>query len=112
VREYGERFPRGEIFGFEQDGRETQLFLRELELHARLPLYAYTFRRQGVEEGVSLDAVLIPAGPEAGGQIAVKRVKRPFNYAFPLSRARVSWWHVPAEIQAFDFSLLDRGAGE
>lgn len=109
VRDYGEQFPRGEIFGFEQDGRDTQVFLRELELYARFPLYAVVDRDQPVQEGVLLDAVLLPAEEAAvADETAVARIKRPAELAFPLSNAHVAWWRVPLDLDAFDFSLLDR----
>lgn len=105
VREYGDRFPRGELFGFEQDGRETQLFLRELELYARYPLYAFASRRQPVEEGVLLSAILLPV---AGATAVPQRIKRPADIPFPLKRARVSWWEVGESVGELDFSFLDR----
>ncbi len=108
VRDYGERFPRGEIFGFERDGRDTQVFLRELELYARFPLYAGLSRSQPVEEGVLLDVVLLPAADAAVGKGAVERIKRPSSLAYPLSSARVTWWRAPADMDTFDFSLLER----
>lgn len=103
LSENGERFPRGEIFGFEQDGRETQCFLRELELYARVPCYAYTAVDSAVETGRLLDAILLP-------DVAVdkvERIKRPSDLKRPLRTARVSWWQIPANRDGFDFSLLD-----
>ncbi|MCA9952437.1 MAG: hypothetical protein KDE48_22460 [Anaerolineales bacterium] len=102
VSENGARFPRGEIFGFEQDGRETQCFLRELELYARLPCYAYPSADSAVETGSLLDAILLPAMAVD----AAVRIKRPSELKRPLRTARVSWWQIPAKTHNFDFSLL------
>jgi hypothetical protein len=103
IREYGESFPRGEIFGFEADGTETQAFLREMELMARYPCYAYRSETEPVEQGHLLTAILLP-DPECR---EAKQLQRPAEISFPLSVARVSWWAVPASSSAFDFRLLD-----
>ena len=100
--EYGERFPRAEVFGYEQDGRETQCFLRELELYTRLPCYLYPTRETAVQEGVLLSAILLP-DPSLN---APRQIKPPAEWKRPLRAARVSWWGVPAGSQSFDFSLL------
>jgi hypothetical protein len=103
VRDNGERFPRGEIFGFEQDGRSTQAFLREIELYARYPCYAYTTADQPVNEGVLLSSILIPDDTVAAPQ----QIKRPDGIKPPLSAARVTWWLVPAGATDIDLYHLD-----
>lgn len=101
VAECGEQFPRGEIFGFEQNGAETQCFLRALELYARYPLYAYTDRQQPIEEGKLVQTIL-----RLDTTIAVPTlVKRPPDLKRPLSHARVHWWLVPPNLTQFDFAL-------
>ncbi len=97
----GERFPRGEIFGFEKDGRETQCFLRELEIYARLPTYAFQNDNQRVTEGALLNAVLLPEKSiDAPSQIS-----RPEEIEQPLQSALVSWWRAPLNFgpEALDF---------
>lgn len=100
--EFGEQFPRAEIFGFEQDGAETQCFVRALEFYARLPLYVYAGGRTGVEAGTLVTAVLLPkpgiTAPQPGQPAA--------EWKRPLRNARVSWWHVPPHTESFNFSLL------
>lgn len=103
VRDNGERFPRGEIFGFEQDGRSTQAFLREIELYARYPCYAYTAVDQPVNEGALLSSILI-----ADESVdALQQIKRPAEIKLPLSAARVTWWLVPAGATDIDLYHLD-----
>ena len=106
VRENGEQFPRAEIFGFEQDGRETQCFLRELELYARLPCYAYRAREQAVSTGSLLDTVLLPDSTSLEPQ----QIARPADVRRPLRAARVTWWRIPAKLAVLDLSLLDTRA--
>lgn len=96
VREHGNEFPRATIFGFEADGRETQVFLRELELYVTLPVYA------AAAAGIRLDAILLPEE----GVAAPEKVKRPSALERPLRSARVQWWRIPPETSSFDFSLL------
>ncbi|MCA9932275.1 MAG: hypothetical protein H6662_03115 [Ardenticatenaceae bacterium] len=80
VAEFGEQFPRGEIFGFEQTGEETQCFVRALELYARLPVYVYCERRAPVMAGTLIDSVVLPQG--VGTAVRSKH---------PWQNARVSW---------------------
>ena len=102
VRENGDRFPRAEIFGFEQDGRETQAFLREMDLYARYPCYAYAAADQAVTEGHLLSAILLP-DPSV---TEPKQIKRPEDLKLPLRAARVTWWLVPAGTSDIDLTRL------
>lgn len=106
VRENGDRFPRGEVFGFEQDGRETQCFLRELELYARLPCYAYRAQEQAVTEGHLLNAVFLPDSTVVEPQ----QIAKPPDLRGPLRAARVTWWRIPSDGGALDLSQLDARA--
>lgn len=105
VRDQGDQFPRAEIFGFDPDGSETQLFLRSLELYQRWPCYVYPSPATPLAEGVPLHAVLLPTvgvtRPEPLAKPDPERVKR------PLRGARVRWWQVPPDTTDFDLSLLE-----
>jgi hypothetical protein len=103
VRENGQRFPRAEIFGFEQDGRETQCFLRELELYARLPCYAYRTADQPVAEGRLLNSILLP---HDSAQTPL-RIEKPAGIERPLRAARVTWWQIPTDGKMLDLAQLD-----
>lgn len=105
VRENGDRFPRGEIFGFEADGRDTQVFLREMELLARLPCYAYATPDAAVTEGVQLGAILLP--DEAVDEPV--RSGPPADWPLPIRAARVTWWRIPPGADTLD---LERLAGQ
>ncbi|MCL4868143.1 MAG: hypothetical protein KJ063_04175 [Anaerolineae bacterium] len=95
VAENGNLFPRAEIFGYELDGRETQVFLRALELYARYPCYVYPDKDAPVERGRLLRHILIPEAIAA----TPAKTKRPDNPHLPLARARLSWWHInPAHL--------------
>ena len=106
VHENGEQFPRGEIFGFEQDGRETQCFLRELEHYARLPCYAYHGREIAVSEGHLIDAILLPDS----STLEPQKIARPADLRRPLRAARVTWWRIPANGSTLDLSQMDSRA--
>ena len=107
VRENGDRFPRSEIFGYEADGRETQVFLREMELLGRLPCYAYAAADAAVTDGHLINAVLM----EQPGAETVVRIKRPQDLSLPLSAARVSWWHIPPGMRDLDLARLQSQYG-
>jgi hypothetical protein len=105
LRLHGAEYPRAEIFGFDMDGSEAQLFVRSLELYGRLPCYAYTDVNTPLDTGMLLTAILLPDAEtsevvrvEKASEMGVKR---------PLRSAQVSWWRVPPSITSFDFSLLD-----
>ena len=103
IRENGDRFPRAEIFGFEQDGRETQAFLRGMELYARYPCYAYEADNLAVTEGHLLFAILLKDASVA----TPKQIKRPEELKLPLRAARVTWWLVPEGATDIDLNHLD-----
>ncbi|MCA9899916.1 MAG: hypothetical protein H6654_00945 [Ardenticatenaceae bacterium] len=103
VKENGNQFPRAEIFGFDGQGNETQRFVRELELYARLPCAAYPDRETPLPNGTPIHAILLP---DAAVTEPVK-IKRPSELKRPLTAARVTWWQVPLTLTTFDFSLLD-----
>lgn len=102
IRENGDHFPRAEIFGFEADGRDTQAFLREMELQARYPCYAYPTDETAVNEGRRLSAVLLPDSSVN----ELVRIKTPPDLALPLSAARVTWWQIPEGKTDIDLNLL------
>lgn len=103
VRENGERFPRAEIFGYEQDGRDTQCFLRELELYARHPCYAFDPQAETITDGRLVNAILLPDAAVSEPQQIIK----PDGIRRPLRSARVTWWRIPAQESLPDLSALD-----
>ncbi|MCP5098399.1 MAG: hypothetical protein GY943_22850 [Chloroflexi bacterium] len=104
VRDNGNEFPRAEIFGYETDGQETQLFTRELELYVKLPCFAYTNPEAQVTEGVRLSSILLPDADTTEPTL----VKRPSATQIkrPLRAARVKWWHIPITTTINDIDLL------
>lgn len=90
IREYGMRFPRAEVFGFSPTGESEQYFLRDLELIASHPVYAFVEADDSIKSGVLLQAVLI-ADPEV--EVA-QPIDPPDDIGLPLREARVSWWRV------------------
>ncbi|MFQ5400853.1 MAG: hypothetical protein ACE5E7_14805 [Anaerolineae bacterium] len=103
VYEYGDQFPRAEMFGFDVGGREVQCFLRELEHFARLPCYAYREADAPVAGGVLVEAVLLP---DKTAEFP-RRERRPSGLQRPLRSVRASWWRVPPALAHFDIKLLD-----
>lgn len=103
IRENGDRFPRAEIFGFERDGRETQAFLRGMEIYARYPCYAYEEPDIPVQEGHLLYAIFLPDDQADAPQ----KIKPPKDLDLPLRAARVTWWRVPRGLADIDLFRLD-----
>jgi hypothetical protein len=104
VREYGDQFPRAEVFGFDLSGKATQVFLRELELVSKLPCYAYPTKETPLAAGVLVEAILLPDP----GVTTVEKAKRPpaTEVGQPLRSARVSWWRANPLLTSFGFSLV------
>lgn len=97
--EHGDLFPRATVFGFEADGRETQCFVRGLELHWKYPCYVYPQRETAVADGVPVAHMLMTDDERP----AVEPIKPPADRPLPLRRARVRWWTGPAALlAAFD----------
>lgn len=109
VQESGQRFPRAEVFGYDPAGTRQQYFLREIDLMAKYPSYAYVSRDSPVSEGRLLEAALIPI-PSGEGH---RQRRRPPEIAGPLRNARVEWWEISQdEIEAFSFTLLEQADNE
>jgi hypothetical protein len=92
IRENGLRFPRAEVFGYSPTGKNEQYFLRDLELFARYPVYAFAESDAPVTSGLRLQAILLPE-PGADAQ----PIDPPDEVDSPLREARVSWWRVRPE---------------
>ncbi|NKQ37189.1 MAG: hypothetical protein HF973_16430 [Chloroflexi bacterium] len=93
VRENADHFPRAEIFGYEADGRETQCFVRGLELVVKLPCYVYQNATDKVTEGVRVDEIWLPDASVA----EPTPTKPPPELKRPLRSARVRWLRVPSD---------------
>ncbi|MEZ4516484.1 MAG: hypothetical protein R3C44_06490 [Chloroflexota bacterium] len=79
LREYGERFPRADIFAVGKEGDERQHFLREFDLYARYPVYALPTRTSPVTDGVRVQAVLT----SNAAIVSPQRIKRPATIKGP-----------------------------
>jgi hypothetical protein len=94
VLEYVDQFPRAEIFGFERNGRETQCFLRDLEVVEAVRCYAYSNKEMPLADGVLVEAILLPTA----GVTSPEKIERPrIEGKRPLSAAKASWWQAPPE---------------
>jgi hypothetical protein len=100
VLEYADQFPRAEVFGFDSHGRQTQYFLRDLEVMEPLRCYAYPDKEIPLAEGFLLAAILLPTA----GVTNVEKIERPLlEGRRPLSAAKVTWWQVPPDTKTFSF---------
>lgn len=97
VRQFGDQFPRAELFGYDLHGREIQCFLRELELHTRLLCLAYSHKDMPLRGGVSLEAILLVDESVS----TPTEVKRPPALPRPLPSVKTSWWLVNPTISDF-----------
>lgn len=93
IHENGPRFPRAEVFGYSPSGEREQYFLRDLELFAKYPVYAFGGDDQPANSGILLRAVLIPDVTTVEPQW----IDPPEDLTPPLREARVSWWRVGPE---------------
>lgn len=79
VRENGERFPRAEMFGMDENGRSTQEFLRGLELYYRFPCCLYASGNRSFADNIPIKTIILPT--------TIERKALPH----PLRRANVTW---------------------
>jgi hypothetical protein len=99
IREHGERFPRAEVFGFTPGGEETQIFLRDLELFARYPVYAFRSKESKLPEAIVVNSVLF-LDETISAPLALKQ---PLDILSPLKDGRVEWRLVPSIPTDLDF---------
>lgn len=105
VHDEGQRFPRSEIFGFERDGSETQVFLRALEIFMKLPCFVYPRRATPVGEGQRLHYVFLADSLHDG---LPARAAIPATTGWPLRHAAVRWRVAnPAMLGEAGWTLLD-----
>lgn len=99
IYEEGQRFPRAELFGFDDRGRKTQRFLRDLEIFFPYPCYLYPTSAAPLEEGTLLDTFFLP-DPDLD---VPREIAIPQEAPWPLRHAAVQWRAIaPA-------SLIDAG---
>lgn len=90
VEENADFFPRAELFGYEMDGSETQVFLRAFELISRYPCYVYPDKTTPVPQGRRLHRIWLPDSTVT----EPVKVECPAEIKSPLRRAQLSWWRV------------------
>lgn len=105
IEENGQRFPRAEVFGIDPAGAQVQYFLRDLELLARYPLYAYTEKNAAPNSAVVIRAILLPDDAVDEPQ----RARPPDDLKSPLRKTSTEWWRVNP--RQTDLSFLRRLAG-
>lgn len=91
IADNGLRFPRAELFGAAPSGSPAQFFLRDMELLANYPVYAFGPSEQPNAPGQLVSAVLIPDRAAREPQ----RAEPPDVVGKLLRRGQVSWWRVP-----------------
>ncbi|HZD10869.1 MAG TPA: hypothetical protein VE553_05960 [Candidatus Binatia bacterium] len=101
--EEGPRFPRAEVFGFDDAGVQTQIFLRDLELSFHYPCYLYGDDADPVQEGLRVDVIFVPGPSEE----AVK-IDAPDSLPWAMRRAAVRWRAVEPQALA-DAGWRDHG---
>lgn len=109
VYEEGQRFPRAELFGFSLAGRETQIFLRDLEIFFKYPCYTYPGRKTPMSAGMRLDLIFIPATETV---VKPAPAEIPAEVSWPLRHAAVTWQAATsAALAAAGWHALDPAAG-
>jgi hypothetical protein len=100
IREFGERFPRAELFGYGLDGEQRQHFLRDLELQAPFPCYAFATEDSPLAEALAVTDLLMTDPAES----LLQQVDAPDEAEYPLCSAAVRWWSVPPGMRVLDLS--------
>ncbi|MFT5195503.1 MAG: hypothetical protein ACI85U_002523 [Candidatus Promineifilaceae bacterium] len=91
----GDRYPRSEVFGYEQDHNENwiemQCFIRELELSLRFFTWVVDKLNAGPGDGLRVDKL----GVVVDGMAEPQRMKRPEDWLLPLKRSQATCWALP-----------------
>lgn len=90
IRDNGLQFPRAEVFGISPSGAQVQYFLRDLELFAKYPVYAFASKDAPDSSGILLQAVLISDEKVEAAQPTAP----PDEVSPPLREAQLSWWRI------------------
>lgn len=103
----GDYFPRAEIFGYwlrpGKGWEETQVFVRDLELMSRWPVYAYVDKDALPEAGLRVRQIAL----EKSDLGEVRRIDRPADFEMPFTRAAVGWLAVPTGSTAINLGKPD-----
>lgn len=86
--EEGPRFPRAEVFGFDAEGAQTQIFLRDLELSFRYPCFVYEDPTAPVEDGRRLHTIFIASPLQQPEPV---KIKPPKDLPWSIRHAAVRW---------------------
>lgn len=108
VREEGERFPRGEVFGFDDQWEEVQAFLRVFELYMRNPCKVYGSKEVPPEKGAWLKHIILTdetaAEPVSSKKMPAEWPEGLAEAKRPLAQAKVTWWRMSeSQIDQFEF---------
>jgi hypothetical protein len=103
IRDEGPYFPRADLFGTDRAGEQRQYFLRDLDLSAPYPCYAFLPAASRPEAIVSVQAICRP-DPDANRPVR----SAPFEGVHPLlGQADVTWWAVePDHFHRLDIRQL------
>ena len=90
IHKNGDRFPRAELFGYDFEGNDRQCFLREIDLIAKYPCYAYRQFGDLLSTGVELLSLMLAVE----GLSSEERLDDLSRQPWPLRNAKVSWWQI------------------
>ncbi|MCO5186317.1 MAG: hypothetical protein M9928_02700 [Anaerolineae bacterium] len=96
VRREGYLYPRAELFGFDHHGRETQRFVREIEINERYYCYVYSEKQAETSAGCLVHDIVIADKTAAAAEL----IKTPDYVTVPLRSARVHWHRLPLNLLA------------
>lgn len=108
IRQEGDRFPRAEVFGYDDGWQEVQAFLRALELYVRYPCKVYPTAETPPQDGYWVKHIILP-DETAVQPMSFKELPTNLPAGFnapqiPLAQAKVTWWLVhPQQIETFEF---------
>ncbi len=88
IFEQGQRFPRAEIFGLDHLGRQTQVFLRDLEIFFKYPCYIAHSRQTQIAEQERLHLIFLQE-PELKSE--PQAIEVPEQISWPLRHGAIQW---------------------
>ncbi len=92
IHENGFRFPRAELFGYNDQGRNQQCFLRELDLQSKYPCVGFKDFETPLADGIKVCSFVIVKEET----IHAERTKDIRAFPWPMRNAAVDWWRADA----------------
>jgi hypothetical protein len=90
IQRQGHLYPRSEIFGYDLYGRETQRFVKEIEIHDPCYCYIYSDRQASIADGTLINTIIVANAATN----KTTPIQPPAMIGAPLRTVRANWLEI------------------